>query len=240
MITIIAKNTTDSDIYITDLAGQYIGANSQIILTDYYTLTEIGLSNTLKTFISDEDIIINDGTSDLSVAAGLLHVASITNYESKKTLLSLDDIPTPPGNYEREILVNDGTATTWASLIFGDGINSGIHFPLHHYSYHDYVYQNHNSWWTAVSFMYDGSKGWTPEKFSVICSLKKSGSTGSARLYDYTNRNIIAELSWTNEYKEIASTTNLSNLPTTISIVELQLKTNWTGRDARLHYMALY
>lgn len=78
MSTIIAKNTTGGAIEIEDL-GISIPASSQRTLSDLFTKNEIMISKDLDTEVSNGNIVINDGSNDLSVANGLQHV----NYETQ-------------------------------------------------------------------------------------------------------------------------------------------------------------
>ncbi len=149
------------------------------------------------------------------------------------------DVPPPPG--PDMLLVFDGTSYVWQDHIApGESIISGISFTMSDHAAHDYVGTATTSYTNIRSFVYDGTGIWTPKNFSVIASLSKTGATGSARLYDFTNNNEIAVLNWTNLNKQIITTGSLSNLSTGQSLIELQVSINANGTDARLHYMALY
>lgn len=80
MAVIIAKNTSTLDIILEDL-GVIIQGFSMINLTDTYELYEIIASDDLKTQVSIETIVINDGVNDLSKEYGLRHISIETEYE---------------------------------------------------------------------------------------------------------------------------------------------------------------
>ncbi len=82
MPTVIAKNTTTLDMILEDL-GIIIPGSSIIDLTETYDFYEITSSKSLKTQISNGNIIINDGVQDLSVESSLKHVGEESLYEDE-------------------------------------------------------------------------------------------------------------------------------------------------------------
>jgi len=82
---VITKNVTGSNIVIEDL-GISIPSGSQTELTELFNKTEIGESKNLDTYIIAGDIVINDGTSDLSAANGFRHVNFETEWEDEHAL----------------------------------------------------------------------------------------------------------------------------------------------------------
>ncbi len=74
--TVILKNTTASQIIISDLGGMRIEASSQYEASKTRTLADIQNSEQLKTNISSGDIVVNDGSNDLSVSDALELVTS--------------------------------------------------------------------------------------------------------------------------------------------------------------------
>lgn len=78
---VIAKNNTDSAITMNDLSGVTIDSTSQIILTDIFKFYDLSNSINLKTYVTNGNIIINNGTSDLSIENGLKHVSTKSEYE---------------------------------------------------------------------------------------------------------------------------------------------------------------
>ncbi|MCK5603411.1 hypothetical protein KAR91_16115 [Candidatus Pacearchaeota archaeon] len=80
MATIIAKNNTSSAIFLDEL-GAEIPGSGQRDLTATFSLVQIFECESLVTHVTSGDIIINDGTSDLSISDGLDHVYVETKYE---------------------------------------------------------------------------------------------------------------------------------------------------------------
>jgi hypothetical protein len=80
MTTIIAKNPGGSDIGIEDL-GLVVKAGEQRNLTELFSLDDITQSESLKTRVSAAQIVINDGTSDLSISDALDHLDVQTEWE---------------------------------------------------------------------------------------------------------------------------------------------------------------
>ena len=65
-ITLIAKNQTVDDILIHDLGDIEVPGSGQLNLTDVYSVGMIRSSDSLKDEITNDNILINDGTSDLT------------------------------------------------------------------------------------------------------------------------------------------------------------------------------
>ena len=99
-MVVIAINDSTNDIEIADLNYVFIAADAQKDLTDQFQFSFIMNSQDLKDYVSSGDLIINDGTSDLSIEDGLEHITGLTEYETKNLLEhNLDDhldVPTPP------------------------------------------------------------------------------------------------------------------------------------------------
>lgn len=77
---IIAINDTTSDIFLEDL-GLTIPASSQISLHEQFEFEEIAGDDSLKVQVTAENIIINDGTTDLSISDGLSYITYWGKYE---------------------------------------------------------------------------------------------------------------------------------------------------------------
>jgi len=71
MWTVIAKNEDSTAIITIDDLGISIGAGIQITLSDQFTYEELADSDDLRQYVEDGDIVINDGSSDLSSANGV-------------------------------------------------------------------------------------------------------------------------------------------------------------------------
>ncbi len=83
MTTVIAKNVSVQDLLIEDL-GIEIPHSSQIDLTELFEFTEITESDDLKNFVATSNIVINDGTSDLSNRDGYAHISLQSELEDSK------------------------------------------------------------------------------------------------------------------------------------------------------------
>ena len=73
-VIVIAKNIDVVDVEIEDL-GTVIPIAGQETLTSNYSFVEVCDSKDLKDLVQNSKIQINDGTSDLSTADGLKHIA---------------------------------------------------------------------------------------------------------------------------------------------------------------------
>ena len=71
MSSIIITNTTSNDVEITDLHGFNVTASGTETLTDYFSNIQISNSDDLVEKVADGTFIVNDGTSDLSITAGI-------------------------------------------------------------------------------------------------------------------------------------------------------------------------
>jgi len=73
MATIIAKNQTGGALAVAELPipDQEIPASGQVTLTDYAAVTEIQDSAEITAYITSGDVILNDGSNDLTQAESL-------------------------------------------------------------------------------------------------------------------------------------------------------------------------
>jgi hypothetical protein len=105
---IIAKNNTDSDIYIGDLHGQYIPTSGQTTLSDLYPFFEIASSDDLKTKITNEDITINNGDIDLTPSRAI-RITTEKHPDEYISSLSIEEFLDE--NAEVEVEISDSTST---------------------------------------------------------------------------------------------------------------------------------
>ena len=223
---IIIKNTLNEVVYITDLANQYIEELGTFELSDYYSIVDINDSQTLKDLISDGTFIINDGTNDLSIADALEHTKDVTNFEMIKNFSDLPEIqPIEPGKVLQGV---DSTSAIWVELQNSFGGSGG---NLVSFSYSSgtksfgALKTDKTTWKLLASFIYDGSTlSGTPENFKILAWNKDAGKTSYIKLYDYTNDNDIAEITITNNTRQIHITNTISNLPTGRAIFEIHGK----------------
>lgn len=78
---VIIKNNTESPISINDLSGVTVDSTSQLELTDIFYFYDIVKSINLKTYVSNGNIIINDGNNDLSISNALNHIGIISDWQ---------------------------------------------------------------------------------------------------------------------------------------------------------------
>jgi len=71
MATIIAKNNTASEIRLNDLGGKRIPVSGEVTLTDTLPKYEIYESADLDTEITAGNVILNDGSTDLSATTAV-------------------------------------------------------------------------------------------------------------------------------------------------------------------------
>lgn len=81
MTVVIAKNVAAFDVTIEDM-GTEILISGQETLTDNFSFINIAKSTDLKTLVQNAQIVINDGSSDLSAADGLDHISVNSVYEN--------------------------------------------------------------------------------------------------------------------------------------------------------------
>jgi len=81
MWTLIIKNNGGSPITIEDL-GITVPASSQITFSDQFEYQEIASSDDLRDEVNSGNLVVNDGSSDLSSANGVLY---LTLYNAKET-----------------------------------------------------------------------------------------------------------------------------------------------------------
>ena len=84
MPTVIAKNQTGTDIDLERL-GLRVPAAGQLTLTDFSTYTECTEDEDLETQTAAGNIVINDGTIDLSTAEALVYLDSSGNLNGPPT-----------------------------------------------------------------------------------------------------------------------------------------------------------
>lgn len=82
--TVIAKNQTISDIFLPRV-GLTVPASSQETLTDYVSFYEASFDEVLVAKITAGDIVINDGTDDLSTAEALAYLDATGNLNGPVT-----------------------------------------------------------------------------------------------------------------------------------------------------------
>lgn len=77
MWTLIAKNSDSTATVTIDDLGITIDAGGQITLSDHYEYDQLAASDDLRQLVYDGDIVINDGSDDLSAANGVKYLTFI-------------------------------------------------------------------------------------------------------------------------------------------------------------------
>jgi hypothetical protein len=113
----------------------------------------------------------------------------------------------------------------------------------------DFTFHNENgqgheckgtSYQYISSFIYEGTNIWTPSYIKIIGSKKSSSGTCYFKLVDHSNNdNLICSISWTLEDQTIYTISELNNLPSLESILEIQMKTSHSNITGRIHYFCL-
>jgi len=93
MWTLILKNSSGSDRTITDL-GITITNGSQVTMSDLYTYDELAGSDDLRDHVNTGNLVVNDGTSDLSSANGVEYLILHNRYESKDIFYTKTNLQT--------------------------------------------------------------------------------------------------------------------------------------------------
>jgi len=83
--TVIAKNQTGTPILLESLGLTAPASPGTITLTDFATFFEVAADATLENRVGTGDIVVNDGTSDLSTAEGLAYLDATGNLNGPVT-----------------------------------------------------------------------------------------------------------------------------------------------------------
>jgi hypothetical protein len=105
----------------------------------------------------------------------------------------------------------------------------------------DYVEIGDTTYVVVSSFIFRGTNIWTPGTAYMVLSRSKTAGTSYVRLYDVTHNLQVFEFTYAADAKQIHTYTSFSNLPTGLSVFEVQLKTSsGSAGSVRLHAMGLY
>lgn len=77
MATLVLKNTTITDITIADASAVIVPASGFDTYTDAKMILQLVQSRNLQTFVAGGQIVVNNGTSDLTVAVALQYLAQL-------------------------------------------------------------------------------------------------------------------------------------------------------------------
>ena len=187
-ITIVAKNVTLGDINIEDMGFSLSPSGtpgSTRVLTDFYELFEISSSDMLIQYVSAGDVIINDGSEDLSVIDALYF---LQEYEY------FGDVVTPT-----DLTILQSDIENWVTTLVGQTSGAG-----------PFMEQFHNLWFADADESSTTSTDWQ-DKLTVTCYTSacpsgyyrvgwysefyetNPGKSVSVRLYNVTDDEIVAE-----------------------------------------------
>lgn len=115
LLALTLKNTTGSDIILTDASGVIVPASGQDSYVTVGILLQLAVSSVLRGFISGGQIVVNNGSSDLSVVAGLSYLTNLFSFAGFSDPPSgFMDYPYTPGRASRfwNIQMNSGLTST--------------------------------------------------------------------------------------------------------------------------------
>lgn len=217
---IIVKNTTGSDILIEDL-GVSIPAFDQNDLSESFTLEQIHESVDIETYINNGDFVINNGTEDLTPAQAIRYTSANHNIDEHL------DTPKAPASGVHLLQKNEGSYEWVDKSEISSKSEKDIHFIFGKWNY-PYLSMRSTTYMVVRKFYFRGSNSLgTPIGIKFVGYVERSGS-GSVRIYDSLNENVISEVS-VGGTLSICSSTIVNNVPTDESIFDIQFKSynNW-------------
>lgn len=102
----------------------------------------------------------------------------------------------------------------------------------------DYIEVGNSTYSTIASVIFPGTDLFTPSLFKAILSRSNQSGSSAIRIFDYTNNNEIASITWTPNGKTIYTTSSLLNLPTGPATFEIQAR-KVSGGKSRVHYVGI-
>ena len=90
------------------------------------------------------------------------------------------------------------------------------------------------------TFFFSGSLKEDIRSISVIANIKNDTNSYDVRIYDKTNKQVIASANFTNVESELNDLGTLSNIPTGESIFELQVKSNKKNQIIVVSELVIY
>jgi hypothetical protein len=128
--TVIAKNQTGTDIFLPRLGVQCPASPATIDLTEDATFFEVVSDEQLNASVASGDIVVNDGTTDLSTAAGVAYLVASGNLDGPVTgslanrLLKLSDT-TGRRTLVTGVTIDGSNNLSTPGTLDGTGINVG-------------------------------------------------------------------------------------------------------------------
>jgi hypothetical protein len=134
--------------------------------------------------------------------------------------------------------VPGATGATGAAGATGLGLGGNLHFFN---AGNPFVQSNATTWEVLAQFQFPGTAVVTPTKMKLVASRVGAVGTARARLYDVTNKQTLAQVSWTAQEPAILTDSTLENLPAGEALLELQvMKDSPSDSNPRVHSMNLY
>ena len=166
---------------------------------------------------TESDITDLDHTDDAAIHDNVAgEIAAVTEKASPVSadLLLIED--SADGNNKKRVQVGNlpggGGGGDWAIRCPCGGDDTGS------------VYINDTDWEVLRSFRFPGTGVVTPSVFRAVLSRAGTTQQNDIRLYDFTNAQVIAEITLTSDGKAVYSDTSLQNLPASQAIWEVQGK----------------
>jgi len=198
---IIAENVSGGAYEVGDL-GVGFPTGGQVTLTDMHPIEEIRLSNDLAVAVADEDIVLNNGTDDLTQQEAEDWFA-----EADGGYATLDEDGQIPENQLPPSVGGFGGALKFAL--------SGVGKP--------YFSATSAHWKTGAYFRFPGTNNvGIPSALNVV--VERLGSSASVRVWDVTNNNLIAIVTPSNNDPDIETVTSFSDLPSAEAVFRLDAK----------------
>jgi len=99
-----------------------------------------------------------------------------------------------------------------------------------------YFEVNQVTWTSVANLPYDGANA-VLDKITAVVSRNGTSGTAELRIYDVTNSQVIATITWTDDTIHLEETTTINNLPSSNAVFEIQMRKSTGGgvKTARCH-----
>lgn len=141
----------------------------------------------------------------------------------------------PEGHSNKDILEYNQALDSYIPKTLYNTAKVALLFCNHQYEYVEITSTDYS---VIGSLVFPGSANISCDRVKIIASRSKEESTSYMRLFDITNNNVIATISWSTTPKT-TYVEYLSNIPENEAVFEVQMKRNGGG-TSRIHYLALY
>ena len=242
--------TTTQTTTLADLNGRtFTHPTTNFDLLSEFSLDELSKSLSLQTAVAAGDVELRDEDGVLIPKVELLNVLHNFYATTDPTVNDDADDGYTSGSYwinrttDNIWFCVDSTvgAAIWKRMIVSGGQTSGVpsFSGSFYYSSTPYLETNNNTWDTNASWSFEGTD--TVQISSMVAVLSRSSTNGTSyiRIYDATNNNTIAEISYTSSSRSIYVDTTLANLPTTRAIFDIQTYNDGNGKT-RLWSLMVY